>query len=401
MTETASGVGALAGIRVLDFTHVYQGPVCTQMLADFGADVIKIEKPKVGDWSRMWGPFIGDVSLPFAGLNRNKRSLALNMKDERGLQVVRKLVMTSDVLVHNFRPGAMERLGLGYEEIHELNPRMVYASSSGWGDDGPYVERGRGGHDMMARASTGLFDGIDDRGLPAASGISADYVTGLLLGQGILMALMARERTGKGQRVTTDLLSGAFHSSTWAGTAQLNTSRIDSHGDIGAAEQALRRSYRTADGFIEISPTFSKTGLRELGEAMGLGDLSADERFAMNEALLQNAAVLNEIVTERFLEQTTDAWIDQLEPRDILCARIMTLSQAAEDPQLQANNMVVDIEHPRAGRLNLQGTPIRMSDTPSSVRQLPPDLGADGASILAEIGYGEDEIENLGREEVI
>lgn len=401
MTDSAPSGGALSGIRILDFTHVFQGPVCTQLLADFGADVIKVERPGVGDWSRAWGPFVGDVSLPFAGLNRNKRSLALDMKDERGLQIVRKLVADADVLVHNFRPGAMERLGLGYEDAQALNPRLIYASSSGWGDEGPYVERGRGGHDMMARASAGLFDGTDEHGLPAPAGISVDYVTGLLLGQGILMALLARQRTGQGQRVTTDLLSGAFHCSTWDGTALLNSARIDSQGSIGAAEKALRRAYRTADGYIELSPTFSETGLSDLSQAMGLGDLSADPRFSTNEAVLENRAVLNEVVGDKFLEQTTEDWILRLEPRGILCARIMTLPEAARDPQVLANEMVIDIDHPRVGQLTLQGTPIRMSETPSSIRRLPPDLGVDGAGILAELGYSETEISALQEERVI
>ncbi|HJP30907.1 MAG: CaiB/BaiF CoA-transferase family protein [Candidatus Latescibacteria bacterium] len=401
MADNQNGAGALAGVRIIDFTHVFQGPVCTQLLADFGADVIKVERPGAGDWSRAWGPYVKDVSLPFAGLNRNKRSLALNMKDERGLEVVQKLVADADVLVHNFRPGAMERLGLGYEHARALNPQLIYASSSGWGDEGPYVERGRGGHDMMARASAGLFDGVDEEGLPAPAGISVDYVAGLLLGQGILMALVARNRTGEGQRVTTDLLSGAFHCSTWGGTAQLNHDRIDSHGNIGAAEQALRRTYRTADGFIELSPTFSETGLSDLSQAMELGDLCDDPRFSTNADVLDNREALNEIVGARFVEQTTEAWILQLEPKGILCARIMSLAEAAEDPQVQANDMVIDVDHPRAGKLRLQGTPIRMSATPSSIRQLPPDLGGDGADILAELGYSETEIEALQREGVV
>ena len=227
MSSSQITPGALEGVRILDFTHVYQGPVCTQLLADFGAEVIKVERPGMGDWSRQWGPFVTDVSLPFAGLNRNKRSLALNLKDDRGLQIMHKLVTQSDVLVHNFRPGAMEKLGLGYDDASRLNPRLVYATSSGWGDAGPYVDRRRGGHDMMARATSGLFDGVDDRGMPAPAGISADYVAGLLLGQAILIALLARERTGDGQCVTTDLLSAGFHANTWNGTQQLNPDRID------------------------------------------------------------------------------------------------------------------------------------------------------------------------------
>ncbi len=388
-----ANLGALQGVRILDFTHVYQGPVCTQLLADFGADVIKVERPGMGDWSRQWGPFVGDVSLPYAGLNRNKRSLALNLKDERGLAIMHKLVTRSDVLVHNFRPGAMEKLGLGYDDARKLNPRLVYATSSGWGDEGPYVERGRGGHDMMARATSGLFDGVDKFGQPAPAGISADYVAGLLLGQAILIALLARERTGEGQCVTTDLLSAGFHANTWNGTQQLNPDRIDREGHIGAAEKALRRVYRTADDYIELSPTFSPTGFQDLALALGLDDLPEDPRFSTNDALLAHREELNQIVAARFAEQTTSAWMAQLEPQGILCAEVKTFEQAAEDEQVHANNMVIDLQHPRAGTLKVQGTPIRMSETPSHIDRAPPDLGADGRQILAELEYDPGEID--------
>jgi crotonobetainyl-CoA:carnitine CoA-transferase CaiB-like acyl-CoA transferase len=177
---------------VLDFSHVFQGPVATQLLADYGADVIKVERPDMGDWSRAWGPFVDGVSMPFANLNRNKRSLTVNMKHPAGRQVVLDLVATADVLVHNFRAGVMEKLGLGYDDLQRLYPRLVYASSSGWGDAGPYVERGRGGHDLMARAEAGWFYQPDPATPPAPAGISVDYPAGLMLAQGILLALLAR-----------------------------------------------------------------------------------------------------------------------------------------------------------------------------------------------------------------
>ena len=183
-----SSCSALTGIRVIDFTHVYQGPVGTQILADYGADVIKVERPGVGDWSRRWGPFVHGVSLPFAGLNRNKRSVAIDVKNPLGRQAVYDLVAKADVVVHNFRAGVMEKLGFGYEELARINPRIVYAWSGGWGDQGPSADRARGGHDLMARAEAGWFVQPDPSKPPIPAGISADYAAGLMLMQGSLMA---------------------------------------------------------------------------------------------------------------------------------------------------------------------------------------------------------------------
>ena len=384
--------GALEGIRVVDFSHVFQGPVCTQLLADFGADVIKVERPGAGDWSRQWGPFIAGVSMPFVSLNRNKRSIALNLKDERGRQILLKLVETADVLVHNFRPGAMEKLGLGYEDVEALNPRLVYAYSSGWGDEGPYVERGRGGHDMMARATAGLFAPLGPDGLPVPGGISADYPAGLLLGQGILIALLAREKTGKGQFVSTDLLSAAFHAHAWTGASELNQDSVEEEGEIALSEKAIRVSFRTQDGFIEVSPVFSPDALRDISTAMGLENLSADPRFAHARDRLANSAELNAILEERFLQKTTEEWIALLEPQGVLCAEIKTYVEAAGDPQIRANGMVAEMEHAKAGKLRVMGNPIRMRETPASVRREPPELGEQNGEVLEELGYSGEEI---------
>lgn len=324
----------LEGIKIIDFSHVFQGPMCTQLLGDFGADIIKIERPGSGDWSRSWGPFINDVSLPFLSLNRNKRSLAINLKNDAAKEVLSRLIQTADVLVHNFRPGIMDKLGLGYERLKTSSPGLIYVYSGGWGDKGPYVDSARGGHDLMARASTGLFEPIGQDNLPVPAGISADYPAGLIIGWGILLALLARNKTGYGQYVSTDLFSVAFHASTWKSAERLNRDKIDKQGKMAIIESVIRPSFETKDGFIEISPVFSDNALRDLSVAMGLGDLSQDKRFGTIEKQMANRSELNAILADHFLELTTQDWISRLEPLGILCTKINSYKKAAEDPQL-------------------------------------------------------------------
>ncbi|MEX1018017.1 MAG: CoA transferase [Litorilinea sp.] len=393
--------GALQGIRILDFSHVFQGPLATQLLADYGADVIKIERPGAGDWSRSWGPFVDGVSMPFANLNRNKRSLALNTKHPTGKALALKLVAQADVLVHNFRSGVMEKLGLGYADLQPVNPRLIYAASSGWGDHGPYAERGRGGHDLMARAEGGWFYQADSHTPPTPAGISIDYPAGLMLGQAILMALLARAQTGQGQYVTTDLLSVAFHAHSWIGAAELNHTRLTRGQGVGATEDAIEKSFRTQDGWIEVSPVFSDDALRDISVALGLGDLAQDERFREPAARLANRGPMNELLAQRFAQKTTDEWIAELEPKGVLCGKIQSFAQAAEDPQIAANNMIVEMDHPQAGALRVLGTPARLHGTPPTVRIAPPRLGEHSTAVAAELGYSPVEIDELLAQGVI
>lgn len=376
---------ALCGLRILDLSHVYQGPVGTQLLADYGADVIKVERPGSGDWSRSWGPFVKGLSLPYANLNRNKRSIEIDLKSEAGRDTLRKLVSRSDVLVHNFRKGVMEKLGLGYEDLKAIHPGLIYAWSSGWGDHGPYADRGRGGHDMMARAEGGWFVHHTEGQPPIPGGISVDYPAGLNLVIGILMALYHREKTGNGQFVSTDLLSVAFHAHAWEGASELNQDRIDAPARVGGTEAAIDKAFATADGFIEISPVFSENSLRDISLAMGLEDLSKDPRFATEPLQIKNREALNTILAGKFLTLSTDEWLCKLEPAGVFCARVNSFQQAAADPQIAANKMIVSMNHPKAGELRLLGNPIRLHGTPPHFDRAPPNLGEQTDEILREL----------------
>jgi len=395
MTETQSKRAALEGLKILDFSHVYQGPVGTQILADYGADVIKVERPGVGDWSRSWGPFVKGVSLPFANLNRNKRSVTVNLKTPEGKAFAHRLIKEADVVVHNFRKGVMEKNGLGYEEVKQLNPSIVYAWSSGWGDSGPYADRGRAGHDMMARAEAGWFIDMGAGKAPIPGGVSIDYCAGLNLMNAIMMALFHRERTGEGQFVTTDLLSVAFHAHAWEGAVELNADKIDAPAAVGGTEAAILKAFLTADGAIEISPVFSDNALRDISTAMDLGDLSKDERFTTEDLQIAHKTALNEILALRFQDKPTEEWLQELEAKGVLCARINTFKQAANDPQIACNHMIVKMDHKTAGQLILLGTPVRLHHTPPTLRQAPPNLGEHSQEIARELGYSAEEIAKL------
>jgi crotonobetainyl-CoA:carnitine CoA-transferase CaiB-like acyl-CoA transferase len=251
---------------------------------------------------------------------------------------------------------------------------------------------------MMARAAAGLFEPLGPDGLPLPAGISADYPAGLLLMIGILVALHARQRTGRGQLVSTDLLSAAYHTKTWHSAEELNRDRIDSYDGVGASEAAIRPSFKTLDGYIEVSPVFSDDALRDISLALGLEDLSQDPRFVDKETRPAQSEAINAILADRFLEKTTAEWVAVLEPQGVLCTEIKTYAQAADDPQMQANRMVVEMDLDGLQALRLLGTPVRMSDTPPSHRTPPPDLGEHNHALLKELGYTDAEIEEFERQ---
>jgi formyl-CoA transferase len=384
-------VQPLEGVRILDFTQVEMGPVCTQMLGDFGADVIKVERKQVGDLSRSKIlPCEGENPV-FLALNRNKRGLAIDLKHADGLAIIRQLAEQVDVLVHNFRPEVMCRLGLGFEELRTRNPRLIYAHGSGFGPTGPYQHKG--GQDILAQAVSGM---MMTNALPGGAPHKvhnpiADFTAGMLLVQGIVLALLARERTGRGQEVHTSLLDGMIASQIQEATFLLNTGRMLNWGYL-----PLGNPFPTSDGYIAVVGAFRPNPLADMCTVLGLEDLSQDARFASDVARIDNGEELKALLGEAFRKRTSADWLRELEAVDILCSPVQTLEQALDDPQVRHNGMVIEFEHPQ-GTVRAIGTPVKLCDTPASVRRPPPLLGEHNDEVLGELGYSAEDIGNLRR----
>lgn len=390
MERTVASPGPLDGVVVLDFTQVEMGPCATQTLGDFGADVIKVERPPSGDLARvhMRGP--SGESAVFWSLNRNKRSVALDVRTPLGREAIYRLAQRADVLVHNFRPGVMERLGFGPEELRKINPRLIYAMGSGYGSDGPY--RDKGGQDVLAQAISGIAarrPNPSDPPEPMATAI-ADFTAGMLLVQGILMALMARERTGKGQVVDVSLLDGMLAMQMQEATVWLSLRQRLNWGAM-----PLSGTFQTRDGHVVVVGAFKPNPLREICRGLGIEDLSADPRYATHEDQVVHRDELQARFGEEFRKLTTDEAVQALEAVDILVSRVNTLEDALDDPQVAHNEMIVEMRHPDYGLVRTVGIPIKMEDTPGSLRLPPPRLGEHTAEVLEGLGFSPGEIAEM------
>ena len=394
--------GALEGIRVLDLTRILAGPYATMMLADLGAEVIKIEIPGRGDDTRGWGPpFVEGESTYFMSINRNKKSLTLDMKSEKGKEVLTKLVKRSDVVAENFRPGTMEKLGFGYERLREINPRIVYASVSGFGHTGPLAKRP--GYDVVIQGEGGVMSltGAAD-GPPAKVGVSmADITAGMLAVHGILAALLARERTGTGQKVDIGMLDGQVALLTYQAGIFFATGNAPRR--LGNAHPSIvpYETFECADGFINLG-----VGNDSLWESFcqvaGRPELAHNPRFEKNADRVKNHDELKAIVDEMFIAQPREHWLEKLHAAGIPCGSINTLDQVLTHPQVLAREMVVEVDHPVAGPTKLTGAPVKLSATPASVRTPPPLLGQHTDEVLSEVvGLGPSEIEALRSEKVV
>ena len=376
----------LSGIRVLDITQVMAGPFCCMMLGDMGADVIKIEPPKTGDSTRhtMGFRLKGEDSPGFLALNRNKRSITLDLKDEADREILYALVKTADVLVENARPGVSTRLGMDYETLSAINPRLVYASISGFGQTGPWAQRP--GFDLIAQAMSGVLSSNGFPGMePAKNSIAvADLGAGLFSVYGILSAIIGREKTGKGQYVDASLLEAAMGLSIWETTELWGTGK--SPQPIGSANRmsAPYQAVMASDGWFVIGAANQGLWLTFL-KVLGREELQEDPRYNSNALRVANRLALIDDLAPTFLTRTSQAWIEALLAAGVPAAPILDYEEAVTSEQAAARNMVMDVAHPVEGSFKALGFPVKMSDTPQQVRFPPPLINEHGDEIRREL----------------
>jgi crotonobetainyl-CoA:carnitine CoA-transferase CaiB-like acyl-CoA transferase len=388
--------GPLSDVKVIELAHIMAGPVCGQLLADMGADVIKVEKvPGGDDTRRMVPPEVDGESAAFMILNRNKRGTAINLKSEAGKAVLRKLLSTADVVIENFRVGTMERLGLSYESLRKHNPGLIYCQITGFGRTGPYAERA--GFDLIAQGISGLMsvtgEGADRPPIKAGVPVG-DISAGILSAMGILAAYIHRLKSGEGQLVDTSLLEASIINTAWVSAIFLATGI--SPGALGSAHPmaAPYQAIQTADGWINIGAA-NQANWSRLVEVVGMPELAEDPRFVDNAARMQNLPPLIDILTTSFKQHNTADWLTRLEAVGVPAGPVLSVGDMLKDPQVLARDMVVEVEHSRLGPVKALGSPVKFSRTPTNVGRGAPLLGEHTREILDEYGYSNSEIEAL------
>ena len=391
---------ALENVKVVDLTRTLAGPFCTMMLGDMGADVVKIEEPERGDETRSWTPFWNGESTQFVSFNRNKRSLSLNLREEEGLDIVRALAADADVMIESFRAGALERMGLGYADIHRINPGIVYCSISGYGRTGPMAEKP--GYDLIIQAYSGLMDLTGDPdGLPLRVGFSlVDLFTGMMAYGSVVTALYHQRQTGQGQHIEAALLDGQVAALSYHATAYLATGVVPQRMGSGHPSLVPYQSFPAADGYFILG--VANQGLWErFCAAIERPDLLADPRFLTNDDRVAHRAECVELLSGIFRTRTVAEWVEVIERAGVPCGPINRVDDVVNNPQVQARNMIAQLSHPNVPDLKIPNSPLKLAETPPDLRRPPPLLGQHNGEILAELGYGTEAIVELQRKGVI
>jgi crotonobetainyl-CoA:carnitine CoA-transferase CaiB-like acyl-CoA transferase len=394
--------GPLTGLKVIDLSHVMAGPACAMLLADMGADVIKVEKlPGGEDARRMVPPTISGESAAFLIMNRNKRGIALNLKTDAGRKVLSRLLQDADVLIENYRRGTMEKMGFGYDALHALNPRLIYCSISGFGRTGPYADRG--GFDLVTQGMSGLMS-ITGEGPgcpPVKLGAPVTDITAGILGcVGILAALHARASTGQGQMVDTSLFEAGIIHTYWQSAICFATG--EAPGPMGTAHplNAPYQAFPVADGWITVGAANQNNWLRML-DVIGAPQLKDDPRFVTNAERMRNLPDLQAELTAFFKTRTSAEWLRRLEEAGVPAGPVLDVRQMQADPQALAREMVVETAHPTAGKVKSIGLPIKFSETPGAVTRPAPVLGQHTREVLREHGFSDAETDEMAAQGAI
>ncbi len=393
--------GPLAGVKVIELAQIMAGPTCGALLADMGADVIKVERIPGGDDTRRYAePQVNGESAAFMMMNRNKRAIAVDLKAEGGRRVLERLAAGADVLVENYRRGALDRLGLGFAALHALNPALVYCSISGYGRTGPAADKG--GFDLVAQGASGLMSITGEPGGPPVKVGSpvTDLNAGMLAAFGIVSAYVHRLKTGEGQFVDTSLFEAGIHQTAWQSAIFFATGVSPGPGGSAHVLAAPYQAFATADGWINIGGA-NQANWERIARLVGAPELIGDARFVDNSARMAHRGELASLLGARLRGRTTAAWLAELDASGIPAGPIQSIAEMASDPQTLAREMVVELDHPVAGRTRALGVPVKLGTTPGGVRRPAPTFGQHTREVLRELGFGDSEIDALAAEKAI